>query len=107
MTLAVLDAQIAFFRQQIIAPAIGNADQAPLDRLNAFFDALTDLQRGRGAQRDSPFAHLAVDLADEGEPFRERLSAFFRGLEQTVAAMLRAGLCEQTFRADLDPDQAA
>lgn len=107
MTLAVLDAQIAFFQQRIIAPTIGSPNRAPLDRLNAFFDALTDLQRGRGAQRDSPFAHLAVELADEGEPFRERLSAFFRGLEQTVAATLRAGLCAQSFRADLDPDQAA
>jgi TetR/AcrR family transcriptional repressor of nem operon len=105
--LAVLDRWAAEFEEEMIRACLENGDLAPADRLEAFLQA-TRRRRARNRFRGGcPFGTLATELADEVESVRQKLSGFFRRVEESLQAVIQQGITSGSFRTDLDAAGAA
>lgn len=96
LTEAVLDAQ---------QPHLSRLDS--IEALQAWRDALVDLQRERGCMGGCPIGSLASELSDLDEDARTDLRAGFMRWEGAIREGLRAMRDRGELRPDVDPDRLA
>lgn len=75
-----------------------------LKQLHALFVQRMERNRCCGG---CPLGNLAAELSDVSPRFRERIGAFFQECMDGIERIIRQGIQEGEFRADLDPRAAA
>ncbi|GJG89367.1 TetR family transcriptional regulator [Gemmatimonadetes bacterium T265] len=103
---AVLDRY--FEKLQAVADAtLRDHTRAPLDRLHAYFDAITDYLAGVGWRHGCLVSNMSLEAPEHSEALRGRLAQVFGALTQPFAEAVRAAQAAGQVRADLDADEAA
>lgn len=103
---AVLDRY--FERLQAVADAtLRDPARAPLDRLHAYFDAITDYLAGVGWRHGCLLSNLSLEAPEHSELLRERLAQIFATWTHPFAEAVRAAQAAGQVRADLDADDVA
>ncbi|MER5995776.1 MULTISPECIES: TetR/AcrR family transcriptional regulator [Streptomyces] len=72
----------------ILDATLHNSELPPLQRLSAYFDAVTDSLEARGWRDGCLIGNLSLESAEESEPLRERLADIFRAWRQPFADCL-------------------
>ncbi len=104
--LAVLD---RYFQQleAIMEATLDDQARSPLDRLHAYFDAITGRLADAGWRYGCLVSNLSLEAAEHSETLRSRLSQILRRLTQRFAAAVRAGQAAGSVRDDCDADDLA
>ena len=98
--LAVLD-RYAEGTHATMAATLLDAGKAPLDRLTAYFDAVTARLQGAGWRYGCLVGNMGLEAAEHSEPLRQRLSQVFARFEGPFAAALQAGQEAGVVRTDV------
>jgi TetR/AcrR family transcriptional repressor of nem operon len=92
LTLAVLDAQYLYFKEQLIDRAFVT-DIPPLARLERFATLIYEFQQqvmlATGRVLGCPVGNLANEMASHDEPIRERIDQIFRKAQAQVRLVLK------------------
>lgn len=72
----------------IVDATLRNTELPPLQRLSAYFDAVTDSLEARGWRDGCLIGNLSLESAEVSEPLRERLADIFRVWRQPFADCL-------------------
>lgn len=81
--------------------------RAPLDRLHAYFDRVTELVAGVGWRHGCLIGNMSLETAEHSEALRERLAEILATLTRFFADAVRAAQVAGQVRCDLDADDAA
>ena len=90
---------------EVQQPLLGRLDS--FEGLEAWRDAVVDLQRQRDCTGGCPLGTLAAELAEEDPQARADLAAGFERWEEPIRTGLRAMRDHGTLRPDADPDRLA
>jgi len=105
----LLAAYLEFLHARFVDRVSAAVDESapPDERLLAFFErAVSPPDRGRLRAFQTALLEIKAQAPYEGA-FRERLAAVDGYVHDTVADVVREGVAEGTFRADVDPDDVA
>jgi TetR/AcrR family transcriptional regulator, transcriptional repressor for nem operon len=72
----------------VIDATLRDRELAPLDRLRAYFDAITSRLEARGWRDGCLIGNLSLESAEHSEPLRTRLAEIFGGWRQPFAECL-------------------
>jgi TetR/AcrR family transcriptional regulator, transcriptional repressor for nem operon len=90
----------------VIAETLKDEDRAPRERLQAYFDVITE----RLAESDWRYgclaANMALEAAEHSESIRQRLIEMFAEWTPPFAEAIRQAQLAGEVKPDLDPDQA-
>jgi TetR/AcrR family transcriptional repressor of nem operon len=103
--LAVFDYAAAQMRSQIASQLAAGRD--PIKTVDGMFGALAKGMSERRCKGGCPIGNLALELSDQYERIRQRISAFLREWTADVACCLERGREEGYFRKELKPRQSA
>lgn len=103
---AVLDRYFAQV-QALVERTLGDASRAPLERLHAYFDAVTELLAGVGWRHGCLIGNLSLEAAEHSEPLREQLVQIFADLSRPFAEAVREAQTAGAVRAEIDATEAA
>lgn len=101
--LAVLDRYYERI-EAILAQTVRDETRPPLERLSAYFDAITDLLGGVGWRHGCLIGNLSLEAAEHSEPLRERLAEIFATWTEPFAEAVRAAQAAGAVRDDVDAD---
>lgn len=104
LEVAIVDHAAADFADRVVRPALTQARGEP--RLTAAFEgwlAWGAAARGGGCL----FVGAAAELDDRPGPARDRLVAAQRDWLDSLAQIVRSGITDGAFRADVSPEQVA
>lgn len=90
--LYVLRQKMQEMLQNVVNPTLGNAGYAPKERLSRFFAEMVHFCEIHGCKRGSMFGNMTLELAGHNEEMRRQVEAYFRTLEETIAAALAEGV---------------
>ncbi len=102
---AVLD----FYFDQIravIAKTLGDEGRRPMERLRAYFDAITELFAAAGWHYGCLAGNMALEAAEHSETIRLRLSGIFAEWTPPFAEVIRQAQMVGEVRANLDSEEA-
>jgi TetR/AcrR family transcriptional regulator, transcriptional repressor for nem operon len=104
--LALVDFYAAFLAammdRHLEAPGIPH-----IQRLKGFFDEIAAYFGARGCTGGCPVGNMAQELADDDETFREKLKRAMAGMEERMAACMRAAAHGGELREGMDPAETA
>ena len=104
--IAVLDRY--FERTKAILDAtLHDQSRAPVERLRAYFDAITGLLAGAGWRHGCLISNLSLEAAEHSEVLRGRLGQVLGSLTQPIAEVLPAAQAAGEVRAALDAEELA
>jgi len=104
--LAVLDRYVER-TQAIMDATLRDPGRSPMDRLQAYFDAITGLLQGADWRYGCLVGNMGLEAAEHSEPLRERLSQAFSALQEPFAAALGAAQAAGDVRTDVAADALA
>lgn len=90
--LCVVEHKIRDMEQDFIGPTLDNPALSPSKRLAGFFQKMIQFCGEHGCHRGCIFGNLTLELSDHHDDMRERLSAYFHGLERRVKLVLEEGV---------------
>ena len=93
--------------EAVIDATLRDGARAPVARLRAYFDAVTDLLEEVGWRRGCLISNMSLEAAEHSELLRERLVEIFRCLRQPFADAVRAAQVAGEMRDDLDAQDMA
>lgn len=103
---AVLDRY--FEKLQAVADAtLRDQTRAPLDRLHAYFDAMTGHLADRGWRHGCLLSNMSLEAPEHSDALRERLAQTFAAWTPAFAEVVRAAQATGQVRDDLDADDVA
>ena len=102
---AILDRYFASLRT-IIADTLRNPDMQPVDRLRAYFDAITRLLADEGWRYGCLAGNMSLEAAEHSEVIRLKLCEIFDEWSQPFAEAIRAAQGCGDVPSDLDPEEA-
>ena len=103
---AVLDHYFDQIRA-VIASTLDNEGRRPLDRLRAYFDAITTLFADSGWRYGCLVGNMGLEAAEHSEVIRQRLGQIFAEWTPPFAQAIRQAQALGEVRADLDAEEAA
>lgn len=103
--LAVLDHYFGQLRG-VIAVTLEDETRRPIERLWAYFEAITELFAASGWRFGCLAGNMSLEAAEHSEPIRLRLIEIFAEWTLPFAAAVRRAQAAGEVRADLDPDEA-
>lgn len=80
----VVDHWIRVYEEEIVGPALGNADEPPLRRVGLLFEAAADSQDPERGRVGSPLGRLAMELAGEDPAVRETFDGWVARLRDRI-----------------------
>ncbi len=98
---AVLDHYFDQIRA-VIARTLCDEDRRPVERLGAYFDAITELLAAAGWRYGCLAGNMALEAAEHSEAIRERLAGILAEWTEPFAAVVRDAQRAGEVRADLD-----
>jgi TetR/AcrR family transcriptional repressor of nem operon len=102
---AVLDHYFDQIRA-VIAQTLSNMDRTPVERLRAYFDAITELFAATGWRYGCLAGNMALEAAEHSELIRRRLSDIFAEWTPPFARVIREAQMAGQICADLNPEDA-
>jgi TetR/AcrR family transcriptional repressor of nem operon len=93
--------------EAIMAGTLRDQMRAPIDRLRAYFDAITEALAGAGWRHGCMISNMSLETADHSELIRARLVAVFDSLTQPFAEALRTAQTAGEVRDDIAPADLA
>jgi TetR/AcrR family transcriptional regulator, transcriptional repressor for nem operon len=102
---AILDHYFDQIRAVILA-TLSNVDRTPVERLRAYFDAITELFAATGWRYGCLVGNMALEAAEHSELIRRRLSDIFTEWTPPFAQVIREAQMAGQIRADLDSEDA-
>jgi TetR/AcrR family transcriptional repressor of nem operon len=102
---AVLDHYFDQIRA-VIAQTLSNMDRTPVERLRAYFDAITELLAATGWRYGCLAGNMALEAAEHSELIRRRLSDIFAEWTPPFARVIREAQMAGQICADLNPEDA-
>jgi TetR/AcrR family transcriptional repressor of nem operon len=102
---AVLDHYFDQIRA-VIAQTLNNMDRTPMERLRAYFDAITERLAAMGWRYGCLAANMALEAAEHSELIRRRLSYIFAEWTPPFAQVIREAQIAGQIRADLNSEDA-
>ena len=102
---AVLDHYFDQIRA-VIAQTLSDVDRTPMERLRAYFDAITELLAARGWRYGCLAGNMALEAAEHSELIRQRLSDIFAEWTPPFARVIREAQMAGQICADLNPEDA-
>lgn len=103
--IAVLD---YYFNQtrEIVARTLEDESRKPRERLQAYFDTITDLLASVEWRYGCLVANMSLEAAEHSEHIRARLGEIFTELTLPFAEVIREGQATGEIRPDLNADEA-
>jgi TetR/AcrR family transcriptional regulator, transcriptional repressor for nem operon len=102
---AVLDHYFDQIRA-VIAQTLRNVDRTPMERLRAYFDAITELFAATGWRHGCLAGNMALEAAEHSELIRRRLSDIFAEWTPPFAQVIREAQMTGQIWADLNSEDA-
>jgi TetR/AcrR family transcriptional regulator, transcriptional repressor for nem operon len=102
---AVLDHYFDQIRA-VIAQTLSDEGRRPIERLRAYFDAITELFAAAGWRYGCLAGNMALEAAEHSELIRQRLSEIFAKWTPPFAQVIRQAQMAGEIRADLDSGEA-
>ncbi len=90
-----------------MAATLRDEKRAPLERLNAYFDAVIEAFAAAGWRYGCLIGNMGLEASEHSEPLRQRLGVIFEGLTAPFAETLRAGQNSGDVRNDVDAEDLA
>lgn len=90
--------------QAIADETLCDGERAPMDRLDAYFDAITKKLEAASWRHGCMISNLSLETAEHSELLRARLSEINRTLTQFFADVVRSAQSRGQVSADVDPD---
>lgn len=90
----------------VIAHTLGDQDRAPLERLRAYFDAITELLAETGWRYGCLTGNMGLEAAEHSEVIRERLGEIFAEWSPPFAEVIRQAQIAGEVPAALDAAEA-
>jgi TetR/AcrR family transcriptional repressor of nem operon len=103
--LAVFDYAAARMRADMSAQLAAGKD--PIKTVDGMFSALAKGMTAKECKGGCPIGNLALELSDQYEKIRQRISAHLREWTADVACCLEKGKTDGYFRKELKPRQSA
>lgn len=104
---AVLEAQVARYRDRVLGTTLKNPQLTPEARFDAFLGAILEAQTNWGAKRGSFFGSFANDFGATDSQVQHAVATFYRALEYAMAECLAEGTLNSVFRVDVEPQVLA
>ena len=92
--------------QAVIAQTLGDAGRPPIERLRAYFEAITELLAAAGWRYGCLAGNLGLEAAEHSEILRRRLGEIFAEWTPPFAQAIRQAQGVGEVRADLDAEEA-
>ena len=93
--------------EAILDATLHDQSRAPVERLRAYFDAITGLLAEAGWRHGCLISNLSLEAAEHSELLRGRLVQIFGSLTQSFAGVIRAAQAAGEVRDDLDAEELA
>lgn len=93
--------------EALIAATLRDETRSPVERLRAYFDAVTGQLSEAGWRHGCLIGNLSLETADSSEMLRARLAEVFRELTLAFADVVRAAQADGAVRADTPPEELA
>jgi TetR/AcrR family transcriptional regulator, transcriptional repressor for nem operon len=90
----------------IIAQTLSNVDRTPMERLRAYFDAITEFFAATGWRYGCLAGNMALEAAEHSELIRRRLSDIFAEWTPPFAQVIREAQMTGQIWADLNSEDA-
>ncbi len=88
--------------EAIFETTLRDAARPPIERLRAYFEAITDFLAEVGWRHGCMISNMSLETAEHSEPLRERLGEIFQGLTRGFAEAVGAAQAAGEVRDDLD-----
>jgi len=92
--------------RSVIAQTLGDAGRRPIERLRAYFAAITDLFEAAGWRYGCLAGNMALEAAEHSELLRKHLSGIFAEWTPPFADVIRQAQTAGEVNAKLDADEA-
>ena len=102
---AVLDHYFDQIRA-VIAQTLGDEGRRPIERLRAYFDAITELFAAAGWRYGCLAGNMGLEAAEHSEIIRQRLVEIFAEWAPPFGQVIRQAQVAGEIRTDLDPEDA-
>jgi TetR/AcrR family transcriptional repressor of nem operon len=102
---AVLDHYFDQMRA-VVAETLCDERRRPIERLRAYFGAITDLLAAAGWRHGCLAGNMGLEAAEHSESIRQRLIEIFADWTLPFAQVIRQGQIAGEIRADLDAEDA-
>lgn len=106
LALAVLDFKIAEFRALKVEP-LCSSEAAPEETITKLFEEAAKFFGGNGCRAGCFVGNIALEMSDQSEVFRERVSRFFADWADSTAKCLERWKSSGYFASSLDSRGAA
>jgi TetR/AcrR family transcriptional repressor of nem operon len=93
--------------QGVMAQTLGDESRRPIERLRAYFDAITELSSAAGWRYGCLAGNMGLEAAEHSELIRERLIDIFAEWTRPFAQVIRKGQLAGEVRVDLDAEDAS
>ena len=93
--------------REVIADTLGNEGRRPIERLRAYFSAITDLFAPAGWRHGCLAGNMALEAAEHSERLRQHLGGIFAGWMPPFAEVIRQAQAAGEVSAWVDPDEVA
>lgn len=93
--------------QAIMDRTLRDPCRRPVQRLEAYFDAITDLLRAAGWRYGCLVGNMSLEAPEHSELLRGSLIGIYTSLTQAFADVVRAGQVAGEIRSDIDADDVA
>ena len=90
----------------VIAQTLSDERRTPVERLRAYFDAITELFAAAGWRYGCLAGNMGLEAAEHSELIRQRLGEIFAEWTPPFARVIRQGQMTGEVRADLDSEDA-
>ena len=93
--------------REVIAQTLIDESRRPIERLRAYFDAITDLFAAVGWRYGCLAGNMGLEAAEHSEVIRQRLSEIFAEWTLPFVEVIREAQTLGEIRADLDSEEAS
>ena len=93
--------------EAIFDATLRDGTRPPIERLRAYFDAITRLLEGAGWRHGCMISNMSLEAAEHSELLRTRLVQIFCALNQPFAEAVRAAQAAGEIRDDIDAEDLA
>lgn len=106
LAIEVLEGYFEKSRQEI-APIFMNRSTTSTQKLERLHETVVKRVTASGCCGGCPMGNLAQELSDSHPEFRVRLARYFEECVEAIAGVVREGIRNGEFRAEIDPTAAA
>ncbi|RJP16659.1 MAG: TetR/AcrR family transcriptional regulator [Candidatus Abyssobacteria bacterium SURF_5] len=103
----VLERRMSQWYEFVLNPSLDDRKLSARERINALLDRVSLLGCSKEGEFGCPFGNLALEMSCIHEPFRQKLSDFFRSISRRLTQCLEEGMKSGDFPQNLPSDEIA